>query len=447
MKRKIWLLVSALMIASLVFAACTPGAPPEEPTEAMEEPTEAMEEPTEAMEEPTEAMEEPTEPPPPDEAGGMTIVLWTQEGQAENALDFVEQLAADYEAMHPEVTFEVVNKETEVLREDFQTAALAGTSPDLLWTVNDHAGPFTAAELIQPVDDLVDLSRYVDSSAVRLNGQTWGVPISSGNHLMLYYNKSLVEEPPQDTEELIAIGEELLAEGVTPLVYNQTEPFWLVPWLGGFGGEVFAEDGVTPNLNTPEMVDTLQFLRDIKYENDLVPAESDYDGADTLFKEGEAAMIVNGDWTLGAYVDVLGDDLGIARIPMVADTGEWPAPYTSGKYFMIPAEVEGEKLEVVLDFIDFATNLENQTAMVEELNRLPALLDALDIPALEEDPLLNSSADQMVVGTGMPAVLEMRCNWDSMKPEMQAVLADTKSAEDAAEAMQAAAEVCVQTLE
>jgi arabinogalactan oligomer/maltooligosaccharide transport system substrate-binding protein len=34
-----------------------------------------------------------------------------------------------------------------------------------------------------------------------------------------------------------------------------------------------------------------------------------------------------------------------------------------------------------------------------------------------------------------------------MKPEMQAVLADTTSPEDAAAAMQSAAENCVQTLE
>jgi arabinogalactan oligomer/maltooligosaccharide transport system substrate-binding protein len=34
-----------------------------------------------------------------------------------------------------------------------------------------------------------------------------------------------------------------------------------------------------------------------------------------------------------------------------------------------------------------------------------------------------------------------------MKPEMQAVLADTKTPEEAAAAMQAAADTCIQTLE
>jgi arabinogalactan oligomer/maltooligosaccharide transport system substrate-binding protein len=53
----------------------------------------------------------------------------------------------------------------------------------------------------------------------------------------------------------------------------------------------------------------------------------------------------------------------------------------------------------------------------------------------------------MAVGTGMPAVLEMRCNWDAMKPELQAVMADTKAPEQAAADMQVAAENCIKTLE
>lgn len=376
------------------------------------------------------------------------IVLWTKEGEADGGLQFVQALADAYTAEHPNITFEVVNKDVETLREDFLTAGLAGSMPDLLWTVNDHAGPFTDAELIMAVDDMFDLSLYVDSAlaAAELGGKTWGVPISNGNHLMLLYNKDLVETPPTNTEELITMGKELTTGDQYGLVFNQTEPFWLVPWLGGFGGAVFADDGTTPTLNTPEMIATLQFLYDIKYTDTIVPPESDYDGADTLFKEGKAAMIINGDWSLGGYKDALGDKLGVARIPMVVG-GEWPHPYTSGTYFMLPEGLEGAKLEAVKGFVKYATNANNQALMIAKLNRLPALKAALDDPLIANDPILKGSADQMVVGTPMPTVSEMRCNWDAMKPEMQAVLNDTKTPEEAATAMQAAADTCILTLE
>ena len=218
----------------------------------------------------------------------------------------------------------------------------------------------------------------------------------------------------------------------------------------GFGGAVFAEDGKTPTLDTPEMVATLQFLHDIKYDTPIIPMESDYNGADTLFKEGKAAMIINGDWSLGGYKDALGDKLGVARIPQVSATGEWPHPYTSGVYFMLPVSVEEAseaKMDAVKGFISFVTNPTNQALMVAKLNRLPALEAALDDPLIANDPILKGSADQMKVGTPMPTVSEMRCNWDAMKPEMGAVLADTKSPEEAAAAMQAAAENCVAKLD
>ena len=437
MKRSMFALVTLTTLATLALAACCP-----QPTVTTETVVETK---VVTQKEEVVVTQEVEVAPVMEE---VEIILWTKEGEADGGLQFVQALADAYTAEHPNITFEVVNKDVETLREDFLTAGLAGSMPDLLWTVNDHAGPFTDAGLIMAVDDMFDLSLYVDSAlaAARLGGQTWGVPISNGNHLMLLYNKDLVETPPANTDELIAMGKELTTGDQYGLVYHQTEPFWLVPWLGGFGGAVFADDGKTPTLDTPEMVATLQFLYDIKYTDPIIPAESDYDGADTLFKEGKAAMIINGDWSLGGYKDALGDKLGVARIPMVVG-GEWPHPYTSGTYFMLPEGLEGAKLEAVKGFVKYATNANNQALMIAKLNRLPALKAALDDPLIANDPILKGSADQMVVGTPMPTVSEMRCNWDAMKPEMQAVLAGTETPADAAAAMQSAAEACIANLE
>ena len=425
--KKHLLLAMVVLTLFTMLAACgpTPTPKPAEPTKAPE---------------PTA---KPTLPPEP-----VTIALWTKEGEADGGLQYVKGLATAYTALYPNVTFEVVNKNVENLREDFQNASLAGSPPDLLWTVNDHAGPFTTADLIIPVDDVVDLSVYVDSAlaAVKLNGKTWGIPISNGNHLMLIYNKALMPTPPKNTDELLALAG-TLPEGTYPLVYNQTEPFWLVPWLGGLQGVVFADDGTTPTLNTDAMVKTLQFLSDLKTKG-IVPAESDYNGADSLFKEGKAAAIINGDWSLGGYKGItattglLPANLGVARIPEVVG-GTWPAPYTSGTFFMIPKGLSEAKVAVVKDFIVFATNKANQVEMVKKLTRLPALKAALDDPLITNDPLLKGSADQMIVGTPMPTVLELRCVWDSLKPEMMAVLAGTTTPADAAKNAQDAAVACI----
>lgn len=382
----------------------------------------------------------------PAATGPVTIELWTQESESEGSLQMIQRWASEYSAKNANVTVNVVQKDTEALREDFQTASLAGSAPELLWTVSDHAGPFTAADLIRNVDDVVKVGDYVES--VVMNGKTWAVPISAGNHLMLQYNKKFVAAPPKDTDEMIKMAKDLQASGKVQygLVYNQIEPFWLAPWLGGFGGKVFAADGVTPTLNTPEMVKTLQFMYDLKAVHKIVPVECDYNAADTLFKEGKAAMIINGDWALGDYTKLLGADHGVAPIPMVKATGKWPAPYTSGKYFMIAKDVEPAQLAAVKGFIAYVTSYENQVVMVKELKRLPGLKKALADPAITGDAILKGSSEQMAKGTPMPTVIEMRANWDAMKPEQNKVLAGTLGAAEAAKNMQAAAEAGVKAL-
>ena len=369
----------------------------------------------------------------------VTITLWTKEGEADGTLQWVNKLAADYAAMTEGVeAIEVLNKEVETLREDFQTASLAGTAPDLLWTVSDHAGPFTTADLIQPVDGFVSTDDYVES--VVMNGKTWAVPISAGNHLMLIYNKDLVSAPPADTDEFIALAQELTTADQYGFVWNLGEAFWLAPWLGGFGGKVFAADGVTPTLNTPEMIATLQFMSDLRDKYQVTPKEADYNGADTLFKEGKAAMIINGDWSLGGYAEIMGDKMGVAPIPQVVSTGKYPAPYTAGVYFMIPKDLDESKVEAVKGFIDYVTGSEVQSEMINEFKRLPGLKAALNDPAIANDEVLKNSAAQMAYGTPMPTVLEMRAVWDAINPELSAVMAGTQDPSVAAANMQQAAE-------
>jgi arabinogalactan oligomer/maltooligosaccharide transport system substrate-binding protein len=358
-------------------------------------------------------------------------------------------LAGRYEEQHPNVSIEVVNYGTEELREQFQTAALAGAAPDFVWTVNDHAGPFTAAGLIQPVDDQVDLNQFVDSAlaAVELDGQHWGIPITNGNHLMLLYNTDLVSEPPQNTEEMISMAQELTQGDQLGLAYNLTEPFWLAPWWGGFGLMSVFDEETNPQLNNDSMANALQFVHDLKFEHEITPQECDYDCADSLFKEGQAAMIINGDWSLGAYEDAEGLNFGVARIPLVVATDEWPHPYTSGKYFMFSKDLSGARLDAAVDFAMFVSgDRDIQLELVEKFTRLPVLESALDASIITEDPILSGSADQMVVGIPQPTVPEMRCVWDAIRPQLEGVMADSVTPEDAAAEMQTSAEICIEDL-
>ncbi len=386
--------------------------------------------------------------PAPFPTSPVSIELWTKEGDPQ--INYVKSLTDAYTALHSNVTFNVVNKDVETLREDMVNTALAPQSaPQLLWTVADHIGPFNAAGVIRPVTSAIDTSVYAPSAMAAMNvqGQVWGVPISNGNQLMLYYNKSIIPDPPTDTDQMIALAKQNTDAAAKKygLVYNQTESFWLIPWIGGFGGSVFASDQTTPDLTNDAVTGALKFLYDLKYTDKVMPSSCDYNCASDLFTTGAAPMIINGDWELGNYKDKLGDKLGVAPLPTVTSTGKDPAPYTAGAYWMVPVADEGDTLTVVLDFVKWSTNKENQIEMVKQLSRLPANAEALADPIVTNDPLLKGAAEAVQKGIPQPTNLSMRCIFDALKNigMNDVVLKGNSDVASVAQKAQDAAEACV----
>jgi arabinogalactan oligomer/maltooligosaccharide transport system substrate-binding protein len=264
---------------------------------------------------------------------------------------------------------------------------------------------------------------------------------------MLYHNKDMVAECPADSDALVAaaLANTDAANGKYGLVYRQDESFWTVPFIGAYGGSVFLEDGVTPNLNSEAMVNALSFLHGLKFNQTIMPSEADYNVMDGLFKDGKAAMVINGDWTLGAYVELFGDKLGVCPIPKVVGA-DFPKPYTAGEFFMVSKKVgeDADKQAVITDFVKWATNKDNQLAMVDALRRLPGNNEAINDAKVTDDPFLAGAAEAVKLGIPQPTNLEMRCVFDAMTNGTRDLYkgADSDPAAIAA-AMQSAAEAGV----
>jgi arabinogalactan oligomer/maltooligosaccharide transport system substrate-binding protein len=376
------------------------------------------------------------------------LVMWSSDDDVNNVA-LKEQFDKWAALRSPGSTLDIQNKPTEDLRNDFQTAGLAGSGlPDLVLGPNDNIGVFVTNGLLLPLDDLFDTSAYpTNLAAGQLDGVTYAIPITSGNHLMLMYNKSLVPTAPDTWEDMVATAKQVAEENpdVVGLAYNQTEPFWLVPIVFGFGGTVWGEDG-SYSINTQPWIDALQLVHDLKFVDQVIPTECDYACADNLFKEGGAAMIFNGDWAINDYLDTekspaLGaDNLGLAPWPTLPN-GERPRPYTAGKFISIPVGVEGDKLNAAVDFVTWATtDPEAVKAISIDTGRLPAAAGVTVDEA--EFPILAESAAALESGVGMPSD-GLRCMWDSVKPNMQAIYSDSMTAEDAVAESQLAAEDCL----
>ncbi len=370
------------------------------------------------------------------------IVIWEQKDPEEQVL--LKRHLDAFMAQHPGVAVSTVHFETDQLHSQFQTAALAGGGPELVYGPADKIGPYSVMKLIRPLEDLFDAAYFATfdkGSVPSLGGHIYAAPDQIGNHLMLIYNRAIVKRAPKDSDEWIAICRETTkdqnGDGIPDqygLVFNYTEPFWLVPFLGGFGGWVM-DDAANPTLDTPAMAKALGFLADLRNRWRVMPKECNYELSDTMFKKGSAAFIINGPWSLKAYMKA-GLDIGVMPLPVITATGRSPVPMVSSKGYSINVNVKEEKLPIVKELVRYLTSMAVDREIMTDLLILPSVASLASDPALVSNEILKGSLDQARLGRAMPVVPEMRAIWDAIRPFYQSVLGGQMKPEEAATKMQ-----------
>ncbi|MEW6510575.1 MAG: extracellular solute-binding protein [Bacteroidota bacterium] len=377
--------------------------------------------------------------------GKIRITIWHQD-RIDVRLVLERQLAR-FMTLHPEVRVEQLFKETEQLRSGFIIAALAGQGPEIVYGPSDQIGPFEKMGIILPLDTLLErdwIERYDPRGMTWYKGHLYQVADKLGNHLTLVYNKKLVPVPPATDRELKEIGKKLTVDlngdgkiDRYGLAWNYTEPFFFIPFMTGFGGWVMDDSG-TPTLDSRGTVDGLKFIKALRDTAMIIPSEADYEIADILFKDGNAAMIINGDWSWAGYLKA-GLDIGVAPLPKITSTGLWCGTMVSPKGFSLNVNITPEKETWALELIRFLMSEENQLEAAKELYTMPTLRSLQASDFVRRNEILYNSRLQIDHGRPMPVVPELRAIWDAMRPAYQAVLAGTMTAEAAARDMQATA--------
>ena len=374
------------------------------------------------------------------------VTLWHQMLVGERVV--LDECLAKFEQENPSIRVNAVYKETEELRSGFQAAALAGTGPDLVFGPSDALGTFMAMGIIQDMSPWFDESLQIEfrqGSITHLpgpDGRDWLVQVGDrvGNHLALVYNRNLLPEPPKTTNELISMAVDQTRKTDSGqqygLVWNFVEPFFMIPFLTGHGGWVFEEGSTEPALNTPECVAALKFVADLQNKYQVLPANCDYEDADSLFKSGQAAMIINGDWSWAQYLESEDIDAAIAPLPIVSTTGIAMGPMVATKGYSLNNHTTPEQAAAAMKLVRFMTSRATQKLVTQRLKTLPSNESLWNDEVVRQDETLAASAQQLANGRTMPVDPELRAIWDGMRPPYQELLGGGVSAEQAAKSMQ-----------
>jgi arabinogalactan oligomer/maltooligosaccharide transport system substrate-binding protein len=402
MKRLNYALVALLSLFALLLAACG--------NQSTAQPTTAPA-PTEAPAATTapEAPAATTAPEAPAGGEGMpvtgAVTLWHAYGTGSAEETTMNGLIEQARTAFPEAEINVLQIPFDQIFTKFQNEVSAGGGPDMFIAPNDSLGDQIRAGL------LADLSAYRDMlgdtvptaiDGMSLDGKLYAIP-ESFKAVALYYNTDLVDAPPTTTDELLAA-----AQAGTPIVLNQSA-YHNFGWLQAFGGQLMDGDGrcVADQAGGQEW---FQLLADLKAAG--VTFQTDGGAADSLFKEGNAAMIVNGPWALGDYRASLGDKLGVAPMPGASQPA---GPLTGVDGFYVNVNSPNQEGAVALAM--FLTSPESQAIFEEQAGHVP-----VSQSVAISSPLVQGFADASATGVPRPQVTELGGFWGNFGDAITKVL-------------------------
>lgn len=428
-------LVGLLLLSlSLGWAGCAPPPPPAPAVLPTNTPP-----PTEPA--PATVAARPSPPPAASATptpGPVELVVWESLPAAQAGLLAAE--VEEFSAAWPNVTVRLQHYESP---DDFLAAGEAGPPEfDLVLGPQSLVARLQAGDELAPLDELFAgefLADFVEPAlaGARLDDHLWGLPASAGFHLLLFYNPELVPEPPATTQALFDLAASLTRDGRWGLALNSFEPLWVVPWLGAYGGWLTDAQGA-PDLDSQAMVQALTLV--LKWQGRLagVAPVASYPEAREMFLNGRAAMLIDGEWAIAEMGQAEGVGWAVAPLPALGSASQPARPLVLARYWAVRRPESDAHAQAAAALLEFLTDPARQLVWAERFGLLPTRSSALSDPQIENDPVWQASARQLLAGRGVPLDVDPDRLLQAMRPPLRAMLEGRLTPREAAAAMQRA---------
>ncbi|MFD1717858.1 ABC transporter substrate-binding protein [Georgenia deserti] len=340
-------------------------------------------------------------------AGGVTTLTFAAStfgdpGRGPQLQEWVD----DFNASQDEIRVEAASVPYPTFGQTILTQMGGGEGPDLVRFDMPEFESASAAGLLAPLDDLVDVSQYElleqpDQFMVH-DGVRHGIIFEASNYAM-FYNRDLIPDPPTTYDEFFATAQSVTDGDVFGLAFRQTEAeeagVWqdIFNYVYGFGGAW--SDGENLTINSPENLEGLQAYQDL-YDANVIPRGADAATFRRMFAEGKVGMEINN----GGYATHLASESPDLNF----DVAPIPFPENRPGAILAPIVINesSESQEEAATFIRWALEPENQVSLQELLGassvatpteRSESSLDEMPyLPTFDE--LTSSSLPHVVLG-------------------------------------------------
>jgi arabinogalactan oligomer/maltooligosaccharide transport system substrate-binding protein len=384
MKKSNVILLVLLLGAGLILTACGGVAPAEPAAEAPAEEVPVSEEP-------------------------VTISIW--HGYIETEEETFSQAVADFMAANPEVKIDVLAVPFDELQNKFQTEVAAGSGPTLVTGPQDRMAGYAEAGLLAILDESAGFLKGLVPASVeggKVGDKLVGIPINN-KVVAMFYNKSMVDQPPQDFDQLL----EIAAENGLAITANWFHNYM---WGPAFGSRFFDENNKVV-IDSPEGAKAYGFLKEV-CESEGVTCDANDGDMDTLFRQGQVAFRIQGPWASGDAINDLGaDNVGVVAVPEIPGAGS-PRPWNQSEMISMNVDATPEQTAAAMRFIEYLTSADVQKEFLNEANWIPANASV----DTSSNPVVGGFLSQVPSSDPFPVVQELGATWDPMGDAITKIL-------------------------
>lgn len=268
---------------------------------------------------------------------------------------------------------------------ELRAAVAAGSGPHVILIPNTWIGGLADAGVLLPLDDLIPAQETDMLLPVTLAGaqardadgalRLYGAPVRFDT-LALYYNAANLTVPPTDTATMLVVGRGLSDPEAQPPIWGLALNLShdnMIGYLYAFDGRIFSDEGHVA-LGTTGRAGAERWLSWlIALQNDpriLARSESSI-LVDREVKDGRAIMTFGWAHQIGVYRDLWGEQVGVAPLPRLSETGLAPRPYVRADVLAINHLAGTSERVAAARFIRFMISEEAQSVLLQS-NMQPA---------------------------------------------------------------------------
>lgn len=386
------------------------------------------------------------------EASGETLTVWIMEGTNPDPQSFIDDVSAAFEEQTG-ATLDVQLVQWAEAKDRFTTAIAGDTLPDVSELGTTWTPEYADAGVLVDVTERVEATGLVEDfvpallEAGTVDGALYGMPWYSGVRSIVYrtdvFEAAGITEPPTSWDELVEVGKAIqeAEPDMIPWPIAGDNEFGVASFIWGAGGEIATqdEDGQwTSQLTSDEAREGIAFYTGLATEHGFsTPAASTWNELDLRdsFSAGESAMIISGNWTIGAIIENNPDLEGnIGAFPIPAPEGGVGPSFLGGSHLSIFNTTDNEDL--AWEFVELMTTGEFASQWGDESGFFPSTMPLLEEIQAADDPLVAPFAAQVAEGgrvlpvTPLYGVIQGN---KTMAAMMQSILSGDATVEEATE--------------